>query len=351
MKQSKWIGFILVASIAAASMSGCGTNQGASKTSQSGAASVAGQSQSAVAEDTEAKNAADRPKFLTVGTGAAGAAFYPIGISVADIVTNQLGIQTTAQVTGGAMENLTLVQENTVDMGITMGNSAQEAYEGSGAFESPYTNISALFGGLSKGYFQVVVPEDSSIKTMADLKGKKVVMGPAGNGAISVAETIWSEYGFGIDDINATYIAYSDGISSLTDGNCDAVVVQAAMPSSSIQELAASGKGFRFLPVEETVAEQLEEKYAYFGHGDIKADVYGTKEDTNTMFITNMMIIRADLDEELVYDITKATFENIDTVKNSHAAAKGLNLEGAVRTSIPLHPGAERYFKEIGALE
>lgn len=292
------------------------------------------------------------PRFVTIGTGGTGAAFYPIGVSMAEILTNDLGVQATAQVTGGAMENLQLVQEGTVDLGITMGNSAQDAYEGKGNYEgTAYTNVNALFGGLSKGFFQVVVLADSPIQSMDDLKGKKVCMGPAGNGAIAVAETIWNGYGFSVEDVKATYLSYDDGISQLTDGNCDAVVVQAAMPSAAIQELAASGKDYRFIPVDEAVANTLCEQYQYFGFGQIKSTVYDNlKIDTPTMFITNCVIVRADLSEEAAYEMTKAIFESIDKVKNSHKAASGITLEGAVRTSVPLHPGAVKYFKEIGAM-
>lgn len=331
------------------SMTACGSNAetGAVKGNSDAAKNEAG------TETTDTANtaAAELPKFVTVGTGATGAAFYPIGVSMADILTNNLGVEASAQVTGGALENLQLIQEGTIDIGITMGNSAEDAYEGVGDYEgNPYQNVNALFGGLSKGYFQVVVMEDSPIQTMNDLVGKKICMGPAGNGAISVAETIWSACGFSIDDVNATYLSYDDGISQLKDGNCDAVVVQAAVPSSSIQELAASGKGYRMLPVEKSVADGLCEKYAYFGYGTLSASVYeNSKADTDTMYITNMAVVRADLSEEAVYEFTKALFENIDTVKNSHKAASGINLEGAVRTSIPLHPGADRYFTEIGA--
>lgn len=296
--------------------------------------------------------AADMPRFITVGTGATGAAFYPIGVSVAEVLTNVYGVQATAQVTGGALENLQLVQDGTIDLGITMGNSAQAAYEGKGNYEgTPYTNVNGLFGGLSKGYFQVVVLKDSDIQGMEDLKGKKVCMGPAGNGAISVAATIWGEYGFGIEDVQATYLAYDDGITQLTDGNCDAVVVQAAVPSSAIQELAASGKEYRFIPVSEEVGKALCEKYMYFSYETLAASRYeNNPSDTMTMVITNMMVVRADMDEDVVYNITKALFENLETVRSSHKAAGGLNLEGAVRSSIPLHPGALRYFEEIGAI-
>lgn len=303
-------------------------------------------------EETEALPQAnvELPQFVTIGTGATGAAFYPIGVGIAEVLTNKLGVEASAQVTGGALENLQLVQEGTIDLGITMGNSAQEAYEGTGKYEgNAYQNVNALFGGLSKGYFQVVVLEDSSIQTMNDLVGKKVCMGPAGNGAISVAETIWSECGFSIADVEATYLSYDDGISQLKDGNCDAVVVQAAIPSSSIQELAASGKEYRLLSVDKAVADALCQKYAYFGYGTLGASTYdNNKADTDTMFITNMVVVRADLSEEAVYQMTKALFENIDIVKQSHKAASGITLEGAVKTSVPLHPGAERYFTEIG---
>lgn len=296
--------------------------------------------------------AADMPRFITIGTGATGAAFYPIGVSMADILTNTYGVQATAQVTGGALENLQLLQESTIDLGITMSNSAQAAYEGTEAYEgTPYGNVSALFGGLSKAYFQVVVLADSPIQTMDDLRGRKVCMGPAGNGAISVAAAVWGEHGFSIDDVNATYLAYDDGISQLTDGNCDAVVVQAATPSSAIQELAASGKAYRFIPVSEEIAAALCEKYPYFDYANLPAATYeNNPSDTMSMVITTMTIVRADMDEEVVYNITKALFENLDTLKASHKAVSGLTLEKAVRTSIPLHPGAERYFKEIGAM-
>ncbi|MEA5013853.1 MAG: TAXI family TRAP transporter solute-binding subunit [Candidatus Limiplasma sp.] len=295
--------------------------------------------------------AADMPRFVTVGTGATGAAFYPIGVAMAEVLTNNLGVEATAQVTGGALENLQLVQDMTIDLGITMGNSAQDAYEGAGDYKgTAYTNVNALFGGLSKGFFQIVVLDGSSIQTMKDLVGKKVCMGPAGNGAISVAETIWNEYGFGVKDVNATYLSYDDGVNQLTDGNCDAVVVQAAVPSAAIQELAVSGKPYRFLPVEENIADTLCEKFQYFGYGALASTVYENNAvDTPTMFITNMVVVRADLSEDVVYQITKALMENIDTVKNSHKAAGGITLEGAVRTSIPLHPGAEKYFVEVGA--
>lgn len=295
---------------------------------------------------------ANVPKFMTVGTGATGGAYYPIGVALADIMTSALGTQATAEVTGGSLDNLQLINEGTCDIGIVQGNNMMDAYEGTGDYAGgKYENIAALFGGLSKGYFQVVVLENSPIQSMSDLVGKKVIMGPAGNGAIAVANTIWGKYGFSTDDIQATYVAYDDGISQLEDGNCDAVVIQTAIPASAIQQLAAGGHAFRLLSVDADKAEELCSEYGYFGYGPIKTTVYDNmKEEANTMYINNMVAVRADLDEEIVYEMTKAFFENLETIQSSHKAASGLSLEGAVRVSIPMHPGAERYFTEIGAM-
>lgn len=297
-------------------------------------------------------SAAGVPKFMTVGTGSTGGAYYPIGVAIAEILTSKLGTQATAEVTGGSLDNLRLINDGDCDLGIAQGNNMMDAFNGTGDYvDNAYENINAMFGGLSKGFFQVVVLENSPIQSMADLKGKKVCMGPAGNAAIILADIVWGKYGFSTNDIKTTYVAYDDGISQLEDGNVDAVYIQTAIPASAIQQLAAGGKGFRLLSVDEAIANELCEEYGYFGYGTIASTVYDNmKEDVHTMYVSNMVAVRADLDEDLVYQMTKAIFENLDIVKSSHKAASGLSLETATRVSIPMHPGAERYFKEVGAM-
>lgn len=295
---------------------------------------------------------AEVPKFMSVGTGSTGGAYYPIGVALAEILTTNLGTQATAEVTGGSLDNLMLINQGDCDIGIAQGNNMMDAYNGTGDYEgNAYTNINALFGGLSKGYFQVVVLDDSPIQSMSDLVGKKVCMGPAGNGAIAVADIIWGKYGFTKEDVKTTYVAYDDGITQLEDGNMDAVVIQTAIPASAIQQLAAGNKAYRLLDVDEEIANELCEEYGYFGYGTIDTSVYDNMpQEAHTMYISNMVAVRADLDEDLVYEMTKAIFENLEIVQSSHKAASGLTLENAVRVSIPMHPGAERYFKEIGAM-
>lgn len=303
-------------------------------------------------QKSQPEAASSKPKFLTIGTAPSGGAYYPIGITMADIITNKLGIQTTAQVTGGAVENNTLIQTKKVDIAITQSSMAYAAYKSQDPYKEKCENINILFNGLSTGVFHVVVMKNSGINSMTDLKGKKVVMGPAGGGAINMAKDIWGEYGFGIEDVKATYVSYSDGISSLKDGKVDAVVVQSAPPASAIKELAATTKDFKLLSVEEDKKKKILEKYPYYAELKISKDMYGASEDATVIYVTNLVTVSKDLPEALVYDVTKAIFENLDKVKESNPAAKGVSLDTAAKNlPIPMHPGAAKYFKEKGALK
>lgn len=293
----------------------------------------------------------EKPKFLTIGTAGVGGAYYPIGIAMAEIIQNSLGISTTAQVTGGAVENNIEVNSQALDIAITQGPPAFAAYNGNPPYKEKQENIMALFSGLSKGVFQVVVKDDASINSIADLKGKKVVMGPAGGGAITVTEEVFSFYDMTLDDITPNYISYTEGIEAFTDNNVDAVIVQSAVPSSAIEQLAAISKDYKLLSIEDDILEQIIEKYPYYGEIALPKDMYNTQEDVKTIYLSNMVVVNKNLSEDLVYDIARVIFDNIDKIRESHPSASGLTLEGAVDSPIPLHPGAERYFKEEGVLK
>lgn len=292
------------------------------------------------------------PRFLTIGSAASGGAYYPIAIVMADIITNKLGIQTTAQVTGGAIENNGLLQDKRVDLAISTGSLSYAAYNGLPPYGKKHKDINVLFNNLSSGVFHVVVMKDSNIKSIGDLKGKKVCLGPAGGAAINIANDVWSIYGFGLADVKPTYLSYSDGIDSLTDGNIDAVIVQSAAPAAAIKQLAASGKKFRILSVEEDKQRKILEKFPYYSMLKLDKSMYGTAEDATVIVGSNMVIVNRSLPKELVYEITKALFENIDKIKKSNPAAKDMKIENADKgLPIPMHPGAAKYFSERKTLQ
>lgn len=302
-------------------------------------------------QTNENSQKSERPKFITIGTASQGGAYYPIGIAIADIITNKLGIQANPQVTGGAVENNKLINDKSVDIAITQGPMAYAAVNGTDPYEEKLSDVQLLFNGLSKGVLQIVVNAKSDIRSIKDLKGKKVVLGPAGGGAINVINDVFAVYGMTINDIQALYISYDEGTTALTDGNADAVVVQAAIPSPAITQLTASKKDIRLLSIEDEILNEILKKYPYYSQIEISKEIYGI-DPGKTIYLSNMVVINKNISEELAYEITKALFENIYTIRNSQPSAKGLSLESAVESMpIPMHPGAQKYFKEIGVLK
>ena len=296
--------------------------------------------------------AASDPKFLTIGTASSGGAYYPIGIAMADIITNKLGIQTTAQITGGAIENNSLIQNKGVDIAISQGVMSYNALNGLPPYKQKLTDVSGIFNGLSKGVFQLVVNKNSSIKSIKDLKGKKIALGPAGGGAITTFLEVFTSYGFTDKDFQAVYISYEQAGDSLVDGNLDAILVQAAIPSPAITQQTASKKPLRFIAIEDDMLVKLMKKYAYYSKITIPKEMYNTDSPVKTFYISNMVVVNKNLGTDLVYRITKAFFENLATIQNSHPSVKGLTLESAVEgLPIPLHAGAQKYFKEKGLLK
>lgn len=296
--------------------------------------------------------AASDPKFLTIGTASSGGAYYPIGIAMADIITNKLGIQTTAQITGGAIENNSLIQNKGVDIAISQGVMSYNAVNGLPPYKNKLTDVTGMFNSLTKGVFQLVVNKKSSIKTMKDLKGKKIALGPAGGGAITTFLEVFTSYGFTEKDFQPVYISYEQAADSLVDGNLDAILVQAAIPSPAITQQTAAKKPLRFIAIEDDMLAKLMKKYSYYSKITIPKEMYNTDAPVSTFYIANMVVVNKTLSADLVYRITKAFFENIATIRKSHPAVKGLTLESAVEgMPVPLHPGAEKYFREKGLLK
>ncbi|MGO4890658.1 TAXI family TRAP transporter solute-binding subunit [Anaerobacillus sp. MEB173] len=291
-------------------------------------------------------------QYVNIGTAGTGGAYYPIGIAMAEVLSQELDLNSSAEVTGGAADNVELVQAGEVELAISQSPVVYAGYNGNDPYEVEHKNISTLFNGLSKGVFHVVVSENSNISSMSDLKGKRVVLGPAGGGAINVVADILSVYDVSIDDLNATYVSYSEGVSMLNDNTADAVIIQSAAPASAITELAASSNNFRILAIEEDKLNSILSQFTYLNHIELPSEMYGTESGISTVYLTNMVIVSNSLDEEIVYNITKNLFDNLDKVKDSHPSAQGLTLESAAdNVPIPLHPGAERYFKEKGILD
>lgn len=294
---------------------------------------------------------AQMPRFIEIGTAGTGGAYYPIGIAMANILSDRLKIQATAQVTGGAVENIRLIQEGSVKIAITTTASAFRGLNGQPPFIKPNPRVSGLFSNLTQGVFQVAVRENSPIKSLQDLKGKRVSLGPQGGLAVEMSDYVFRAAGFSIADVKATFLSYEESATMMDDGNLDAVIIQSALPSPALQQLQSSGKHFNMISLPAEVIAKVTTDQPYFSAFSIPASVYKTPTDIQTLNSTNMAIIDRDLPDEVVYQILKAFMSDIDKIRASQPSARGFSIENAAQMPIPLHPGAEKYYRELKLLK
>lgn len=305
-------------------------------------------------QSTSSGSTSSSPSELAIATASAGGAWYPIGAGIAEVIKQSVeGVQARVQTTGGGVENVKLVNDGKAEIGITISYLAYNGYNGLDPYKSKMSNIRTLFSGLSTGVLQIVVPANSPIKSIADLKGKKVAVGPAGGGALTVLNDIFQEYGFKFSDITPSYVSYDEGVTMMTDRHVDAAVVYAAVPTPAIMTLASGTHPFRMLELEEQKINSLLAKYPYYTAEVIPKGVYNTPTDIRTVGTPNIVIVNSSLSEDLVYKITKAIFEpnNLEKIRSSHPSAKGLKLEQAALAPVPLHKGAEKFYREKGIIK
>jgi len=291
------------------------------------------------------------PKFIEIGTAGTGGAYYPIGIAMAEILTQKLKIQATAQVTGGAVENIRLIQDGSVKIALTTTANAYRGLMGLPPFTKPNTKVAGLFSNLTQGVYQIAVRENSGIKTLQDLKGKRVSLGPQGGLGVELSDYVFKAAGFSISDIKATFLSYEESVTMMDDGNLDAVIIQTALPNPALRQLQSTGKKFNVISLPASVIQKVSTDHPYFAAFEIPASMYGTPAEVRTLNGTNMAIVDKDLPEDVVYQIMKALMGDIDKIRASQPSAKGFTLEMAAQMPIPLHPGAERFYRELNIIK
>lgn len=291
--------------------------------------------------------------FITVATGPTSGLYYPIGGAFSNVIKNKLGYKSSAQSTGASVENINLIAEGKADLAITMSDSIDQAYKGTGAFEGKgaKTNLRALMG-LYPNYVQLVTTDKSGITKFEDLKGKRVGIGAPNSGVELNARMMYEAHGMTYEDSKVDYLNYGEAIDQMKNGLIDAAFVTSGIPNATVMELGTTNK-IVLVPIEGTGADKLIEKYPFFVREIIPKDTYSTDTDVNTVTVRNILIVRNELPEEVVYDITKGIFENIGDIKASHNTAnKHISLENSqIGVGIPLHPGAEKYYKEMGIIK
>lgn len=292
-------------------------------------------------------NAGNRLIFASGGTSGT---YYPVAGAIAQVWGNNVdGLTVDVQATGASAENLKLVNAGDAEVAIVQNDVMYYARHAIEGFADTEPNEGFLtLGTVYPEVCQLVVDASAGIETVADLKGKAVSIGAPGSGVESNAIQILAAAGLTRDDIKVANLDFAESANGIKDKQIVAAFVTAGAPTTAITELSTTND-VKILSLDADTIQTLCETYSYYTPYTIAADVYGADADTQTVAVKATIVVKADLDEELVYNMTKGLFENLDAVAAAHDKGKEMSLEGAVQgVSVPLHPGAARYFEEKG---
>ena len=292
-------------------------------------------------------------QFINILTGGQSGVYYPLGVALSQIYGKAIpNVKSTAQVTKASAENLNLLQAGRGELAFTLGDALSDAWKGDeeAGFKTPLKKLRGL-SATYNNYIQIVASADSGIKTLADLKGKRVSVGAAKSGTELNARAIFKAAGLSYKDLSKVeYLPFGESVELIKNRQLDATLQSAGLGVASIRDLATSVKIVVVAIPADVVAKVGDPAYQ---PAVIPANTYeGQTADVATAAIPNFLVTQADVSNDLAYQMAKALYENLDTLYAAHNAAKAIKRENAVKgMPVPLHPGAERYYKEVGVIK
>ena len=298
---------------------------------------------------------AQAQQFFRIGTGGTAGTYYPVGGMIANAVSQPGKIVVTAQASNGSLANVTAIAGGALESGFSQADVATWAYKGNGIFEGkPNIPGLRLIANLYPESVHVVVKKGGGIKSVADLKGKRVALDEPGSGTLVNARAILAAYGIKESDIRPEYIKPNQAGDKMKDGALDAFFFTGGAPAGAIAELASAGGGIDILPIDGAAAEQLKKTSGFFTDDLIAADTYKGVAQVKTLAVGAQWVTSDKADANTVYEITKALFGDAaqKALAAGHAKGRFITKENAVKgAGIPFHAGAERFYKEAGVLK
>lgn len=298
---------------------------------------------------------AQSQQFFRIGTGGTAGTYYPVGGMIANAVSQPGKLIVTAQASNGSVANVNGIASGALESGFSQSDVATWAYAGTMAFDGkPKVADLRLIANLYPESIHLVVKKGSGIKTVADLKGKRVALDEPGSGTLINARMVLAAYGVQESDIKAEYIKPNQAGDKLKDGALDAFFFVGGSPAGAIAELASSGTGIELVPLGGPQSDGLRMANPYFAVDTIPAGTYKDVPAVQTLAVGAQWVTSAKVDNETVYQITKALFNDASqkTLQAGHAKGKLITLQNAVKgAGIPFHPGAERFYKEAGVVK
>ncbi|MCM3651280.1 TAXI family TRAP transporter solute-binding subunit [Metabacillus litoralis] len=302
-----------------------------------------------VSGDNGGNNGGDKQN-LSLLTGGTGGTYYPLGGQIGKIITDNTDANITPQTSGASAENMETLRAGEAEIAFSQTDIAAYAIEGKEMFEGkPIDNIQAI-GSIYPETVQLVTTKKSGIKSVEDLKGKSVSVGAPGSGVYINAMQLLEIHGLTSDDIKAQNLSFDESTDGIQSGNIDAAFVTAGTPTGAVEALSAQNDVV-IIPFADDKIQSLIEKYPYYAKDKIPSGTYGIESDVNTVAVKAMLVVTKELDENLVYEMTKALYENTDKI--THAKGKFITAETALEGlgNMELHPGAAKYFEEKGITE
>jgi TRAP transporter TAXI family solute receptor len=289
---------------------------------------------------------------LILATGGTAGTYYPFGGAMAKIWNSKIpGMNVTAQATGASAENVRLVNKKEAELALVQSDTIDFAYHAKEAFKEPLKKMSAI-AILYPEIIQIVVRGDSKIKNFTDLKGVKIGVGAPGSGTEANFRQLCDVYGIKKEDVKAQFLSFAESAEQFKDRHIDAFIVTAGIPNAAIMDVAVM-QNIRILSLPDNKIAQLTKKYPFLSSTVVPANTYKNQSaDVKTIAVSAVLISSSELPENVVYNLTKALFDNQAELAAAHAKGKELNLKTAAKgVSIPFHPGAVKYYKEKGIMK
>ncbi|HEX2114740.1 MAG TPA: TAXI family TRAP transporter solute-binding subunit [Alphaproteobacteria bacterium] len=292
-------------------------------------------------------------KFFRIGTGGTGGTYYPVGGLIANAISTST-LNASAVATNGSVANVNGIVGGSMESGFSQADINYWAYTGTGLYEGkPKVEELRAIANLYPESIHVMVRKGLGVKSVKDLKGKRVSIDEPGSGTLVNAKAILAAYGLSERDIRPEYLKQQQSAEKLKDGSLDAFFQTTGYPQGTIVELATS-PGIDILPLAGPEADKLRAQFRFFAPDEIPAGVYKDVPATKTLAVGAQWVTSAKIDAGLVYEVTKALWSDKTraALDSGHAKGKSIRKETALLgVGIPLHPGAERFYKEAGLLK
>lgn len=290
-------------------------------------------------------------EYLSMATGGTGGTYYALGADIANMLTKVIAdLDVTASIGNGSASNIREIDAENADLAFSQNDVATYAWNGIESMEGEQYQSFGVIGNLYPEVVQAAFCDDTGIKSIADFAGRRISIGAAGSGVYQSVLDFLGVSGLTLDDIQPNYLSFAESADAIKNGQIDAAFVTAGIPNPSIQDLA-SVRDIEMLSLSEEAVAALCEAKPYTPYTIAAGTYKGQANDAHTVSINALLLASQELDEEVVYNITKAIYES--TALLSHSAASFIKLETALDgyTVDMLHPGAARYYREKGLIE